>query len=85
VEKKDAIIEQPDDVFSAANDPVQPESRWETAEWSFYTLWRCVLCPFDTLEGEDAMMAHWLNVHTHPAPVVTPSVIQVYDHRGNPK
>ena len=83
--KKDANIEQPDDVFSAADDPVQPESRWETAEWSFYTLWRCVLCPFDTLEGEDAMMEHWLNVHTHPAPVVTPSVIQVYDRRGNPK
>lgn len=83
--KKDAKIEQPDDVFFVAGDPVEPEPLWETSEWGVLPQWRCVLCPFDTLEGEAAMLEHWLNVHTHPALVVTPSVIQVYDHRGNPK
>jgi len=81
---KPEVDQIPDDI-SVGGDPSAAESRWETGEWSFFPIWRCVLCPFDTLEGEEAMLEHWHSAHEHPAPVVTPSVIQVYDHRGNPK
>ena len=83
--KKDANIDQTADVFFVASQPVTPEPLWITGRWGDYPQWRCMFCPFDTLDGEAAMLEHWHEIHASLAPVVTPPVIQVYDHRGNPK
>lgn len=83
--KKDAAIEQVEADISVADGPGAAETRWITAEWGVYAQWRCVLCPFDTLDGEEAMLEHWQNAHVHPEPVKAPSVIQVYDKWGNPQ
>lgn len=83
--KNDAQLDQTKTDISVADEPSAPESRWQTAEWSFYTLWRCVLCPFDTLEGEEAMLEHWQSAHEHPTEISAPSTIPIYDRRGNLK
>ena len=83
--KKTVIVGQTESDISVADDPGASESRWETGEWSFYPLWRCVLCPFDTLEGEEAMLEHWLSAHEHPAEIPPTSTIPIYDRRGNLK
>lgn len=83
--KKDANVDQTDGDISVGGDPSATESRWETGEWSFYPIWRCVLCPFDTLEGEEAMLEHWHSAHEHPTETPAPSTIPIYDRRGNLK
>jgi hypothetical protein len=48
-------------------------------EWNGIPHYRCELCPFDTLAGEDAMIEHQLTAH---APQAQSSIIQIYDRRG---
>ncbi len=48
-------------------------------EWNGIPHYRCELCPFDTLAGEDAMIEHQLTAH---APKAQSSIIEIYDRRG---
>jgi hypothetical protein len=48
-------------------------------EWNGIPHYRCELCPFDTLTGEQAMIEHQLAAH---APTAQSSIIQIYDRRG---
>lgn len=51
--------------------------------WSGLPQWRCRLCPWDTLEGEDVMWEHIAARHGAAEPVA-PRLVQAYDARGNP-
>ena len=83
--KKEPEIEQKADPLFVAGQQVEPEPAWITAEWGVLPQWRCCLCPFDTLDGEAAMLEHWRECHAHPVPVAPPPVIQIYDKWGNPQ
>ena len=48
-------------------------------EWNGFPHYRCELCPFDTLAGEEAMIEHQLTAH---APRAQSSIIPIYDRRG---
>ncbi len=53
-------------------------------KWQDLDQWRCKLCPFDTLEGEDAYWLHFARQHAAaPEPEPAPEV-QQYDRFGNP-
>ena len=77
------IIEQTSEVVFVAD--VEVDLRWTMGQWGDYPQWRCAACPFDTLDGEEAMQAHWQAEHAPPAPVVAPPTIQIYDRWGNPR
>lgn len=83
--KKDVEIDQTESDISVGGDPVKPEALWLVSKWGDYPQWRCMFCPFDTLNGETAILEHWREMHALPAPVVTPAMIPVYDRRGNLK
>lgn len=48
------------------------EALWTIATWRGLPLYTCLFCPFDTIDGESAMLEHWQQVHAAPAPVVDP-------------
>jgi hypothetical protein len=53
-------------------------------EWNGLRQWQCRYCAWDTLEGEEAMLAHYAARHA-PAPEPKQARrIQVYDRWGNP-
>lgn len=83
--KKQVEIEQTPEVVSVASEQVESEPLWVMGQWGDYPQWRCAVCSFDTLDGEDVMLAHWQAEHAPPAPAVTPPVIQIYDRWGNPR
>lgn len=60
------------------------ETRWDVGEWRGYERWACRLCPFDTLDGEGAMVAHWMACHAPPSPAPPSAVVQVYTAGGRP-
>lgn len=74
-----------DDMTAAAAPVVVAEVSdlpWTTSMWSGLPQWRCSLCPWDTLEGEDAMIEHIEGKHGAVPP--PPPLVQAYDARGNP-
>lgn len=73
-----AVVETP------MEDRVEPEPwlPYRLGQWGGLTQWACRLCPWDTLEGEAAMMEHLAARHAPPAP--PPALIQVYDAGGRP-
>lgn len=53
-------------------------------EWNGLMRWQCGQCPWDTLDGEEAMLRHIADRHAPlPAPARAQK-IQVYDRWGNP-
>jgi len=38
-------------------------SRWTEGTWKGNPRWQCALCPWDTLDGEAAMQAHFEAAH----------------------
>lgn len=63
--------------------PVPAEALpWTVSSWHGLPQWRCAQCPWDTLEGEEAMIAH-IKAHHGPAIQAQP-IVQAYDARGNP-
>ena len=67
----------------AKKEPMTPELPWVVGMWGGFTQWRCRLCPWDTLEGEDAMLEHV--AARHGVVEKSPALVQAYDARGNPK
>lgn len=53
-----------------------------TGTWNGLSRWACTQCPWDTLDGEDAMLEHVAEAHT-PAPAPVSRIIPVYDRYGN--
>jgi hypothetical protein len=51
--------------------------------WKGLPQWQCRFCAWDTLEGEDVMMEHYIARHA-PAPTFVSSEIVVYDRWGKP-
>ena len=83
--KGKVTIEQTPEVVLAVDVEVNPMWMWTMGRWGDMPQWRCAFCPFDTLDGEAVMLAHWQAEHAPPAPVVAPPIIQVYDRWGNPR
>ncbi len=53
------------------------ETRWTMGMWHELPQWRCTACAWDTLDGEDAMVAHWNERHAVKAPkAVGPPVVK---------
>ena len=57
---------------------------WTLGAWQTFPQWRCALCVWDTLDGEAAMVAHYLATHAPPPPPAPPQTIVVYDRYGRP-
>lgn len=64
----------------------QPEEtevkHYREGSWKGFTQHLCNYCPWDTLQGEAAMLAHLQAQHFPPKPEPTPSRILVADRRG---
>ncbi|MBK8211569.1 MAG: hypothetical protein IPK78_18090 [Rhodospirillales bacterium] len=63
---------------------VKPAKPWTETTWGTHARWACRLCPFDTLDGEEAMAEHYLVEHAPPPAPAPAPVVQVYDRFGNP-
>lgn len=57
---------------------------WTVGAWADLPQWRCSLCPFDTLDSEEAMLAHYAAVHAPPPPAATAPTVLRADRFGNP-
>ena len=71
--------------------PEQPEGEnpfFMLGKWGEFTQWRCRFCPWDTLDGEAAMLEHYESVHKPPIPAKPPisaaTSILIADRFGNP-
>ena len=60
-----------------------PDLPFVLGTWKGFPQWQCRFCAWDTLEGEDLMMEHFIARHA-PPPTFTPSEIVVYDRWGKP-
>ncbi|MGE5619535.1 MAG: hypothetical protein ACM3US_09795 [Sphingomonadaceae bacterium] len=65
-----------------AEPPAEPE-RYRVSSWNGIRRLECVLCAFDTLDGEEAMDAHYLERHGPPPPPPRPPTPPIYDRFGN--
>ena len=57
--------------------PVEVEELYTVGEWAGMKQWKCALCPWDTLEREEAMLEHLASAHAPPKPKIL-----VADKRG---
>lgn len=69
----------PDD--GAVRGEEQPELPYTVGKWQGYTQWQCRLCPWDTLEGEEAI---WEHIQARHAPPPAPPLVQAYSAGGHP-
>lgn len=84
VTKKQTETQQTSEVVFVAGEQANTDPLWTMGQWGDFRQWICAFCHFDTLDGEDAILAHYLAVHAPPAPAMAPPIIQVYDRYGNP-
>lgn len=63
-------------------EPTAEVPLYTTNTWNGLPRWACTQCPWDTLDGEEAMLEHIAEAHTPPPPVVS-RIIPVYDRFGN--
>lgn len=63
--------------------PVEDELPWVMGMWGTFTQWQCTLCRWDTLEGEAAILEHYLAVHAPPKAPDRPGVVLRADRFGN--
>ncbi len=59
------------------------EQPYTTGTWNGLTVWRCRLCSWDTLDGEEVMLAHIAERH-YPRPVSIDSGVLIYGPDGQP-
>jgi hypothetical protein len=58
--------------------PMAKAEQFRMGEWRGFSVWRCELCPWDTMDGEQAMRVHLATVHAPPKRLVV-----AYDARGD--
>jgi hypothetical protein len=61
----------------------EPEQTFTLGQWGGIPQWRCTLCPWDTLDGEDAFWEHFAARHATPTPPPVPRAVFVADRFGN--
>lgn len=57
---------------------------WTVGAWGEFAQWQCALCPWDTLDGEEAMREHYVTVHAPPPPAAPAPTVLRADRFGNP-
>ncbi len=73
---------EPIDPAAVSVETGTPEPLFELGTWKGRTQWRCRRCPWDTLAGEAAMLAHIQNVHEPPLRPPSPPLVAVADRWG---
>jgi len=68
-------IEQPN--------PVPENPYFTMGSWNGFPQWKCKQCPWDTLDGEGALMEHYAERHGPPPEPPKPVIIPIYDRWGN--
>ncbi len=64
--------------------PVASEpAHWTESIWGVHAQWACAYCPFDTLDGEEAMAEHYRSQHAPPPPPAPAPVVLIADRYGN--
>lgn len=63
--------------------PAPEPEHYTIGTWNGLTQYRCRHCPFDTLEGEGAIEAHYADRHGPPPPPPSPSRPPLVDRFGN--
>lgn len=85
--KKNVVL---DESPIPAETPAMPEPAlaetkpqpFDLGQWGGHPQWRCRLCPFDTLDGEEEYWRHYYQVHAQPGPQQIRSIF-VADRYGN--
>jgi hypothetical protein len=66
----------PEAVFPPEEEKAPAEEKPYTVDqWGGFTQWQCKLCPWDTLEGEAAMLEHLASAHAPPPKPKSPILI----------
>lgn len=63
----EAISPEEEEEISVKSSPPAEERSYTVGSWRGFTQYQCKLCPWDTLEGEAAMLEHLRSAHA-PAP-----------------
>lgn len=83
--KPEGVQEDPlGEVAEVKAEPLAEPARYRVSSWNGFRRLECVLCPFDTLDGEEAMDAHYVERHGPPPPPPKPPVLRLYDRFNNP-
>jgi len=61
---------------------VAAEPAFDMATWKGFPQWRCRRCAWDTLAGEEAILAHLQEVHEPPLRPPSPPLVAVSDRWG---
>lgn len=62
--------------------PLASDLPYQLGTWHGLQQWRCRLCPWDTLAGEEALLAHVREVHEPPLRPPSPPLVLVADRWG---
>jgi len=76
-----SAMPQGHDVDIEAAGAAEP-SAFEPGTWKGFPQWRCRRCAWDTLAGEEAILAHILEVHEPPLRPPSPPLVAVSDRWG---
>jgi hypothetical protein len=69
-------------ILEPAAEPEQGNGIYEMGMWGAFPQWKCLHCPWDTLDGEAAMLEHYARVHLVRA-AEPARTIPVFDRWGN--
>ena len=70
---------------ATAQEPAADARPWTVGSWNGLPQHLCRLCPFDTLEGEAVIRAHYRERHGSPPPEPPRRVVsQILDRWGEP-
>ncbi len=82
-----SVFEEPPKIDSSqleVEEAAEEENPYFTlGSWKGMPQWKCRFCPWDTLEGEGALMEHVVTVHGAGEPERRPGGILVADRYGN--
>jgi hypothetical protein len=71
----EAVSPQKEEKLSGKS-PSPAEKRFYTmGSWRGFPQWKCELCPWDTLEGEEKMLEHLASAHAPPPEPKSPILI----------
>lgn len=74
---------EPVELATVSVETAPPEVPFELGTWKGLTQWRCRQCPWDTLNGAEAVLAHIQEVHQPPLRPPSPPLIAIADRWGH--